>query len=520
MDTVSDTHLIIAVFAVDEYDMAMHEDYFPEEPLVRKEKKVGRNDPCPCGSGKKYKNCCLGGSLPGSHYITAHEHNYQLKKDNVTAFSVREIREMSLIELQDLDVKNMTKDQAAAAFKTALHSDILLALHFLVELRRFYEDTNGILPGRKETLRLRNRKITLPEMDDAFDNWIMDAAFHINYDNRLEFAPRILKLFFNTGSNDYKKVEFLCSLYRKNTGAVLDYIEQVCVRGIEELEEVIALFYTIRHHYPGIAVLLFRAVTATSPERFFDIETMHDDIMEIYSDLDIDYWEDPALAVMDLYQDLADEDDDREPDEFIREEMQELKKELREAHAESAAQKKKITLLQNRIQSSELHPQRIHADDDAIKRSREKIAHLKQIISTKQVAVRDLRAQVRESQIQDSDDQDLRGKVEEDLRESEMGTLPFCIPVFPEKFQKSLEMLEPGVKKKAVESFTGFCTRSREVFKQTKKLKTGGCGDFYSIRLGIHHRLIINCSDSSRPIPLQVIQREDLETAVKNIKAQ
>lgn len=24
----------------------------------RKDKKIGRNDPCPCGSGKKYKNCC------------------------------------------------------------------------------------------------------------------------------------------------------------------------------------------------------------------------------------------------------------------------------------------------------------------------------------------------------------------------------------------------------------------------------------------------------------------------------
>jgi uncharacterized protein YecA (UPF0149 family) len=22
-------------------------------------KKVGRNDPCPCGSGRKYKHCCL-----------------------------------------------------------------------------------------------------------------------------------------------------------------------------------------------------------------------------------------------------------------------------------------------------------------------------------------------------------------------------------------------------------------------------------------------------------------------------
>lgn len=29
-----------------------------KKPFVRKNKKVGRNDPCPCGSGKKYKNCC------------------------------------------------------------------------------------------------------------------------------------------------------------------------------------------------------------------------------------------------------------------------------------------------------------------------------------------------------------------------------------------------------------------------------------------------------------------------------
>ena len=26
---------------------------------VRAEKKIGRNEPCPCGSGKKYKNCCM-----------------------------------------------------------------------------------------------------------------------------------------------------------------------------------------------------------------------------------------------------------------------------------------------------------------------------------------------------------------------------------------------------------------------------------------------------------------------------
>lgn len=30
----------------------------PNKPIVNKEKKIGRNDPCPCGSGKKYKKCC------------------------------------------------------------------------------------------------------------------------------------------------------------------------------------------------------------------------------------------------------------------------------------------------------------------------------------------------------------------------------------------------------------------------------------------------------------------------------
>ncbi|MDO3376714.1 preprotein translocase subunit SecA [Geoalkalibacter halelectricus] len=30
----------------------------PQKPATREEDKVGRNDPCPCGSGKKYKKCC------------------------------------------------------------------------------------------------------------------------------------------------------------------------------------------------------------------------------------------------------------------------------------------------------------------------------------------------------------------------------------------------------------------------------------------------------------------------------
>jgi hypothetical protein len=30
------------------------------QEITRMSKKIGRNEPCPCGSGKKYKHCCLG----------------------------------------------------------------------------------------------------------------------------------------------------------------------------------------------------------------------------------------------------------------------------------------------------------------------------------------------------------------------------------------------------------------------------------------------------------------------------
>jgi len=32
----------------------------PEPPLHFTARKAGRNDPCPCGSGKKFKKCCGG----------------------------------------------------------------------------------------------------------------------------------------------------------------------------------------------------------------------------------------------------------------------------------------------------------------------------------------------------------------------------------------------------------------------------------------------------------------------------
>jgi len=45
---------------IDHFDGKIIEDIKakPIPSVVRSDVKVGRNDPCPCGSGKKYKKCC------------------------------------------------------------------------------------------------------------------------------------------------------------------------------------------------------------------------------------------------------------------------------------------------------------------------------------------------------------------------------------------------------------------------------------------------------------------------------
>jgi len=49
---------ITAIYRYFEPRRRMLSDLRSEHPTHRRTKKIGRNDPCSCGSGKKYKHCC------------------------------------------------------------------------------------------------------------------------------------------------------------------------------------------------------------------------------------------------------------------------------------------------------------------------------------------------------------------------------------------------------------------------------------------------------------------------------
>lgn len=52
-------HREVAEFKKEEGRWYYYDSSFPKAATFKREgEKVGRNDPCPCGSGKKFKKCC------------------------------------------------------------------------------------------------------------------------------------------------------------------------------------------------------------------------------------------------------------------------------------------------------------------------------------------------------------------------------------------------------------------------------------------------------------------------------
>jgi methionyl aminopeptidase len=65
--------------------------------------KVGRNDPCPCGSGLKFKKCCLGKNLPPEGDIEelySRKYGIRLKK----ASDIESLRRAGRLVLETLDL--------------------------------------------------------------------------------------------------------------------------------------------------------------------------------------------------------------------------------------------------------------------------------------------------------------------------------------------------------------------------------------------------------------------------------
>ena len=69
--------------------------------------KIGRNDPCPCGSGRKYKHCCLPSHAPSIDSLWARQHeDYTRLTQDMMRFAERKFEKQIYDAWQDFNMSD------------------------------------------------------------------------------------------------------------------------------------------------------------------------------------------------------------------------------------------------------------------------------------------------------------------------------------------------------------------------------------------------------------------------------
>ncbi|OGN62055.1 MAG: hypothetical protein A3F40_03470 [Chlamydiae bacterium RIFCSPHIGHO2_12_FULL_27_8] len=72
--------------------------------------KVGRNDPCPCGSGKKFKKCCENKMIGKKFMASKIETSEINKSSSLSSFFQKKITPISTPDALDKSKNNEKKD--------------------------------------------------------------------------------------------------------------------------------------------------------------------------------------------------------------------------------------------------------------------------------------------------------------------------------------------------------------------------------------------------------------------------
>lgn len=171
---------------------------------VEKKVKIGRNDPCPCGSGKKYKQCCLNKPVPelkAKQDETFIESEEERRKWMERYPQLGGHRQEGRVYLEDYyDAESIRIDQS-------------VYLGMIERLHPIWESVDEEAEGRKRRLYLLEafrlfREKCERESIGTFEEYDRKYAIHYQCREWTEMLLQLLKE--NADSDKYREVEELC----------------------------------------------------------------------------------------------------------------------------------------------------------------------------------------------------------------------------------------------------------------------------------------------------------------------
>ncbi len=469
----------------------------------RASEKIGRNDPCPCGSGKKYKKCCEG-------------------RDEARGLELSPVAGMTRSEwlakgqLDAKSVQRLSPDELALVPPAALGADALAELVLrAASFRRWaLVEVGWPLVLTKGSVEVRR---------SVRDRVLLDCA----QTGEIQLADRILQ---DSGDDVPYDLELSLNLcHERRAGGLLADVEadvaDMLREGADDALQDLA--YAFLDQFPALGILVGRGALSTRVEG--DSESLLYTIEDARALLDLPEG-DPGWRMLSRRREAEDasarkererrvvEARDREAEETVRksamaarERAEALEARLRDAERSLAAARAA------EIRGSGASPE----DAEARRRLEGKVSELKGLVAEGNRERADLRQKLSDIEVRARRDEPVEAadEIATDVDDdAEPGGIDaprgLQIPVFSDDAQKQLQRhprhvaadaLARAAQLGAGDGWSGV--------KQMQDIEP----PLYSARLGIHHRMLFRTGEGRLHV-LEVLQREGLDAALKRYR--
>lgn len=479
--------------------------------------KIGRNEPCPCGSGKKYKKCCL-------------DKEPELLRDaspyaGLTMSQVRSspqlvddadfIESMRAYELKKLEPASLNPDQLLAAYRRAeLFGLRELGFDMLLELEQ-RPDAHDFDKGHFVDL-----------LESAMEAGNLELAKKIraHVPDEIMAEPELTRLRFDLLENR-QYLQELESLLRR---------EMTCTADMPD-SPLLDLSYGFEKTFPALSIVLARAYISANPDRMLDIQTLLKTVRRARAAIGIEAWEDPIEDYVE-WSFARDLEEFREADrseklsklikgaEAARDETRAKEKELRQKEIELRRLSGHLEKQSNRtFQPPAADPTppmaSTAAEKETIQRLRQRIDRLKGEISAQQQIRRDLREELRMQREvslrrKATDQTEPQPAGGERMADAEPAGRKILIPKYSTAFGRACEAVPPPVAAKALKSVAEFAAADETAWRHTRPIKR--IAQCYRIRIGKNYRVLIRWIPDEKIEALDLIPRKALETWIRN----
>ncbi len=479
--------------------------------------KLGRNDPCHCGSGKKYKKCCYAKDQEllrdASQYAGTTRTDLKAKPGLVDDPNV--VLDMRAHELKQLAPTALAGGQLHSGYQRALAFGLReLAFEMLLEWERRARE-EAFDPGHFEDL-----------IEDVLQAGDLDLARRIrdHCGDQAWWRPQAIAFRFDLLEHParFEPLERDCR-------------EAVCEVSDEEIaldEPLTRLAYDFAPRHPALAIAFARAAIASHPDRLFDNNMLLDVIRDARVDLDLAPDGDPAEALFDWIDDRGQRKKKAwaENEEIVRladqldatlAVLDEKKRALRETEEALGAA---VAELEKARGAAAADPHETHASatfdagkEATLRRLRGQVEGLKAEIGEQQAERRQLRKLLGDERkklavLSESAALATSPGAADEAAVAEPAGRPI-LPEYTDAFRKRLASLAPPLAAKAILAAGRFASHEAAIWRHTKPLER--LPEHYRIRLGLDYRVIVHWRPGKVLEIVDVIPRQDLESWIR-----